>query len=89
MEYMKELSIRLVLIPNDTLVLFGNPSTDPFTANDDGPTLLGQSQTQIDSRIGSANYDIGHTFSACGIAQLGCVCLAGNKARALLVRHLR
>ncbi len=81
--YEKELSIRLVLIPNDTLVLFGNPSTDPFTANDDGPTLLGQSQTQIDSRIGSANYDIGHTFStgAGGIAQLGCVCLAGNKAR--------
>ncbi len=81
--YEKELSIRLVLVANDTLVLFGNPSTDPFTANNDGQTLLGQSQTQIDNRIGSANYDIGHTFStgAGGIAQLGCVCLAGSKAR--------
>lgn len=81
--YEKEVAIRLVLVANDTLVLFPNPATDPFTANNNGQSLLGESQTQIDQRIGSANYDIGHTFStgAGGIAVLGCVCIPGIKAQ--------
>lgn len=80
--YEKELAISLNLVSNNNLVVFVNPGTDPFTANDDGSALLDESQTVIDNNIGGANYDIGHTFStgAGGIAQLGSVC-SSSKAR--------
>jgi len=80
--YEKEVAISLNLVANNDLVVFTNPSTDPFTANDDGSALLDESQTVIDANIGSANYDIGHTFSTGGggIAQLGSVC-GSQKAR--------
>ena len=74
--YEREVAISLNLVSNNNLVVFVNPSTDPFTANDDGSALLDESQTVISTNIGDANYDIGHTFStgAGGIAQLGTVC---------------
>ena len=80
--YEKELAISLNLVANNNLVVFVNPATDPFTANNDGELLLDESQTVITNNIGAANYDIGHTFStgAGGIAQLGCVC-GSSKAR--------
>ena len=80
--YEKELSISLNLVANNNLVVFVDPATDPFTANDDGQALLDESQTVITSNIGAANYDIGHTFStgAGGIAQVGVTC-GGSKAR--------
>ncbi len=80
--YEKEVAISLNLVANNNLVVFVNPSTDPFTANNDGSALLDESQTVINGSIGSVNYDIGHTFStgAGGIAQLSSVCGA-QKAR--------
>jgi Metallo-peptidase family M12/Secretion system C-terminal sorting domain len=80
--YEKELSISLNLVANNNLVVFVNPATDPFTANNDGEALLDESQTVISANIGDANYDIGHTFStgAGGVAQLGTVC-GSSKAR--------
>jgi len=80
--YEKELSVSLDLVGNNNLVVFVNPGTDPFTANDDGQALLDESQSVIATNIGDANYDIGHTFStgAGGIAQLGVVC-GSSKAR--------
>ena len=82
--YEREVAISLNLVSNNNLVVFVNPSTDPFTANDDGSALLDESQTVISSRIGDANYDMGHTFStgAGGIAQLSSVC-GPQKARAV------
>jgi subtilisin-like proprotein convertase family protein len=83
--YERELAIRMVLVANETDVIFVNAATDPFSGNNNAEVLIGESQTEIDARIGSANYDIGHTFSTGGggLAGLGVVCLAGQKSRGI------
>ncbi|MEI2747185.1 MAG: reprolysin-like metallopeptidase [Ferruginibacter sp.] len=82
--YEQEVSVRLVLIANNNLIEFLTPAGDQFTGNDNATILINESQTVINNNIGSANYDIGHTFSTGGggLAQLGCVCTA-NKARGI------
>jgi hypothetical protein len=81
--YESELSVRLVLIANENLIIFPDAASDPFTGNDVATTLIAESQTQITNRIGTANFDIGHTFStgAGGLAGLGVVCNPTQKAR--------
>ena len=80
--YEKELAIRLVLVSNDTNVIFTTLGTDPFTGNSNANVLISESQQNIDALIGNANYDIGHTFSTGGggLAGLGVVCVSGQKA---------
>ncbi len=75
--YEKELSVRMVFVASQSKVIFLNPATDRFTANDDGFALLNESQLVIGDSIGVANYDIGHTFSTGGggVAALGSVCV--------------
>ncbi len=83
--YENELAVRLILIANNIDIVYNNDpaSPDPYLGNDNGVTLLDESQANITSKIGTANYDIGHTFStgAGGVAGLGVVCDNNNKAR--------
>ena len=74
--YETDFAIRLILIANETKILFPTAGTDPFKGNNNTNTLIEESQSVIDGRIGSQNYDIGHTFStgAGGLAGLGVVC---------------
>jgi hypothetical protein len=79
--YERDLAIRMILVGNNDSIIYMNAATDPYT-NDDGLTMLGENQTNLNSVIGSANYDIGHVFSTDGggIAALRTPCTSG-KAR--------
>ncbi len=59
--YERDLAITLQLVPNTDQLIFLDGTTDPYT-NGDTDAMVNENQTQCDSRIGNANYDIGHVF---------------------------
>ena len=77
--YETELAIRMVLVANEAAIIYTNPATDPYS-NTNPSSLLAQNQRNLDTVIGSANYDIGHVFTTGGggLAGLGVV---GNSTR--------
>ncbi len=79
--YEREVAIRMVLIANNNLVVYTNGASDPYS-NGNGVTMLSQNQSNLNSVIGSANYDIGHVFSTGGggVANLSVPCTS-SKAR--------
>ncbi|CAA7196381.1 reprolysin-like metallopeptidase [Chryseobacterium potabilaquae] len=79
--YEKTISTTMIMVANTNLLIYTNPSTDPYT-NGNPVTMISQSHTNINSIIGSANFDIGHVFgtNSGGLAGLGVVCTA-SKAR--------
>jgi hypothetical protein len=78
--YENEIAVRLLLVANTNLLIYLDGTTDPYT-NNSGNTMLTENQTNTNTIINSANYDIGHVFSTGGggVAYIGCVCTA-NKA---------
>jgi subtilisin-like proprotein convertase family protein len=79
----KDVGLRMILVDNNTDIIFLDAATDGFT-NDDGSVLIDESQSIIDANIGQANYDIGHTFSTGGggRAQLNSPCTT-SKAKGI------
>jgi subtilisin-like proprotein convertase family protein len=78
--YERDLAIHMNLVANNNLVVYTNPSTDPYTSMGNWNT---QVQNTLTSVIGEANYDIGHMFGASGgggaAGCIGCVCVNGQK----------
>jgi hypothetical protein len=79
--YETEVGICLVLVANNDLIIYTNAATEPYS-NGNSSALLTQNQANLDSIIGSANYDIGHVFGTAGggLAYVGVVGVAGLKA---------
>lgn len=81
--YETELGVTFQLVSGTSLV-YSNPATDPYTANDQS-TMLGENQANLDAVIGNSNYDIGHVFgfggsgSGGGLASSPSVCNNSGK----------
>ena len=94
--YERDLSIRLMLVNNETSIIFTNAATDPYTS-DNANTLLTQNQTVLDQRIGVSNYDIGFVldghvyafqpgfFLFQGLGQFQSVCVSGQKGKGVTI----
>ncbi|QQS33680.1 MAG: carboxypeptidase regulatory-like domain-containing protein [Acidobacteriota bacterium] len=82
--YRKELSVFLSLVSDTNLTYVTNPETPSNYQNNGSSADLNANQTNVNSVIGSANYDFGHLFQTAngGVAQLSSVC-GTSKARGL------
>ncbi|MEM7392089.1 MAG: reprolysin-like metallopeptidase, partial [Verrucomicrobiota bacterium] len=80
--YERDMAVRMQLVANNNLIVYPNPATDPFSANDSSGTTLSENQSNTDAVIGNGNYDIGHIFNTGGggLAGLGVVCFNSQKA---------
>jgi len=79
--YERDLSITMTLVANNENIIYTDGDNDPFT-NNNANALINQSQSIITSTMGSANFDVGHTFSTGGggLAGLGVTCNTNSKA---------
>ncbi len=87
--YEREVAIRLVLVANESSIIYTDTATDGYTHENIG-SMLTENQTKLDTLIGAANYDIGHVFDG-GLlgggfsfqgqaGAIGNVCVNGSKA---------
>ncbi len=78
----RDMAVTMTIIANNNLLIYTNAATDPY-ANGNPGTMITQNQTNVNTIIGNANYDIGHVFgtNSGGLAGLGVVCVTNQKAR--------
>ncbi|PJJ09948.1 putative secreted protein (Por secretion system target) [Flavobacterium sp. 1] len=88
----RDLAVKLLLIANESDIIYTNAVSDPYSdatigmdpvkdCTGDCPVAWNQElQSTLTSKIGEANYDIGHLFAASGgggdAGCIGCVCSA-------------
>jgi YVTN family beta-propeller protein len=75
--YRREIAVSFTLVNNETDILFDSSSgTDPFASVENNACgMADMSQSVIDGRIGSGNYDIGHVLGAGGNDEVGSGCV--------------
>ncbi len=73
----RDFGVHLTLVPNLDLIF---ENTSPYESSGNVQATL---QEQLDTRIGTSNYDVGHLFLSGGIEGnagcIGCVCRSGRK----------
>ncbi len=82
--YEMDFSVRFILVANETSVIYTNSATDPYN-NTASSAQLTVNTNNLNSVIGSANYDVGHlvtTDPGGGIAGLGVICGSNKGAGA-------
>ena len=77
--YETDMAITMTLIANNDQLIYTSTGGDPYT-NGNAGAMIGENQANVNSVIGSANYDIGHVFgtNSGGLAGLGVVCSNGK-----------
>ncbi len=89
--YNREFSVQMNFCAKEDTLIWPTATgsingTDPFNAIDANPNAcLTTNQTTCDTRIGSANYGLGHVFTTGGggLSALGVVCTNGQKAQSV------
>jgi CSLREA domain-containing protein len=80
--YFNELSILFGLVTNNSNLIYTNAATDPYTDGNTG-LMVDENQSNVDSVIGDASYDIGHVVGGAGGGGFapGRVGVSGQKGR--------
>lgn len=78
----RELSVRFSLVADNNLLTYTDENTDPYSQPHQ-ITMINENQPNIDSVIGTANYDIGHVlfWGSGGVVFQGFAC-SSSKAQA-------
>jgi hypothetical protein len=58
-----DLGVRFVLVADETEIIYTKKELDPYAKETDHDELLKINQINLDCKIGSPNYDVGHLFT--------------------------
>lgn len=82
----RDFGIKLILVANNDALIYTDPLTDPYSLYTSMSNWKTENQSNLDSSIGTANYDIGHLFGTStansgDAGGRGTVCTDGTKGR--------
>ncbi|MFL6210213.1 MAG: reprolysin-like metallopeptidase [Pyrinomonadaceae bacterium] len=95
--YERDVGLRLVLVANETSIIFTDTATDGYTSDNVG-TLINENPNRLNAIIGAGNYDIGHVFdgrlngggfSFQGLTDIGVVCATIKGRGATILRSVQ
>ncbi|NUY80346.1 T9SS type A sorting domain-containing protein [Flavobacterium sp. MAH-1] len=82
-----DFALHLNIIANNSAIVYTNAATDPYSPAANMGNWNAELQTNLNTTIGAANYDIGHLFGASGgggnAGCIGCVCVNATKGRGI------